>query len=125
MLSFRGFAQYVLFQILVDPTETSMRLNHLLATQPPFYDGETGKPFVFRQIPRSCFPPTLDPAAEELRRYVEKQRRNVQAWKEAREIENAWKPPMPSDDIYNNRMKSPDFLHANGAGRWNRRYHGF
>lgn len=122
MLSLRGFAQYVLFQILVDPTEASVRLNHLLTSLPPLIDGETRMPFIYRNIPRSCFPTMLDPAAEELRRYVEKQRRGVQAWKDTREIENSWKPPISGDDIYNNRMKSPDFLHMNGAGRWNGRF---
>jgi hypothetical protein len=125
VLSLRGFAQYVLFQILVDPTETSARLNHLLSSLPHLNDSETRMPFIYRQIPRGCFPPQLDPAAEELRRRVEKQRRNMQTWKETSQVENTWKPPMPGDDIYNNRMKSPDFLHMTGAGRWNSRYQGF
>lgn len=123
LLPRRGFEQYILFQILVDPTETSLRLNHLLALLPPLIDSETKQPFKYRHIPRSCFPPLLDPGAEELRRCIEKQRRGMQAWKEARDAENAWRPPMPGDNIYN-RTKSPDFMHMTGVGRWAGRFQG-
>lgn len=104
MLSRRGFEQYLLFQIRVDPTETSLRLNHLLQSLPPLLDSETKQTFTYRHIPRSCFPPLLDPAAEELRRSVEKQRRTLQARKDAREAEIAWREPVLSDDLYNKMM---------------------
>jgi hypothetical protein len=115
MLSRRGFEQYLLFQIRVDPSETSLRLNHLLQSLPPLIDSETKQTFTYRYIPRSCFPPLLDPVAEELRRSVEKQRRTLQIWKEARELENAWRQPMAADDLYN-KMMPGDFMHMNGAG---------
>jgi len=117
MLSRRGFEQYLLFQILVDPTETSLRLNHLLQSLPPLIDSETKQPFACRHIPRSCFPPLLDPAAEELRRSIEKQRRTTQAWKDAREVENARRQAVLGDELYNNRMPG-DFMHMNGGSAW-------
>lgn len=117
MLSRRGFEQYLLFQILVDPTETSLRLNYLLQSLPPLIDSETMHPFACRHIPRSCFPPLLDPAAEELRRSIEKQRRTTQAWKDAREVENARRQAVLGDELYNNRMPG-DFMHMNGGSAW-------
>ncbi len=115
MLSRRGFEQYIHFQIRMDPSETSLRINHLLQALPPLIDSETKQPFHYRHIPRSCFPPLLDPAAEELRRSVEKQRRTLQAWKEAREIENAWRAPVLGDDLYN-KMMPGDFRPMSAAG---------
>ena len=117
MLSRRGFEQYLLFQIQVDPTETSLRLNYLLQSLPPLIDSETTQPFAYRHIPRSCFPPLLDPVAEELRRSVEKQRRALQTWKDARELENAWRQPVLGDELYN-KMMPGDFMHMNGGSAW-------
>lgn len=113
LLSCRGFEQYLLFQILVDPTETSSRLNHLLQSLPQLIDSETKQPFKYRHIPRSCFPPLLDPVAEELRRSVEKQRRALQA----REFENAWRQPVVGGELYN-RMRPGDFMPMNGGSTW-------
>jgi hypothetical protein len=113
VLSRRGFEQYLLFQIQVDPTETSLHLNHLLQSLPPLVDSETKQQFAFRYIPRSCFPPLLDPVAEELRRSVERQRRTLQA----RESENAWGMPVMGDELYN--MTTPgDFMQMNGGSAW-------
>jgi hypothetical protein len=124
MLSRRGFEQYLLFQVRVDPTETSIRINHLLQSLPPLLDNETKQPFTYRHIPRSCFPPLLDPVAEELRRSVEKQRKTLQAWKDAREIENAWRQPALGDDLYN-KMMPGDFRPMSAAGwRTNGRFAG-
>lgn len=116
MLSRPGFEQYLLFQIQLDPTETSLRLNQLLKSLPPLIDSETKQPFVYQNIPRSCLPPLLDPTAEELRRSVEKQRRALQALKDARQIENAWRQPLLGDELYN-KMMPGDFMHMNG-GAW-------
>jgi hypothetical protein len=115
MLTRRGFEQYILFQIRVDPTETSIRINQLLQSLPQLLDSETKQPFTYRHIPRSCFPPLLDPAAEELRRLVEKQRRTLQVWKEARELENAWRQPALGDDLYN-KMMPGDFRPMSATG---------
>jgi len=113
VLTRRGFEQYLLFQIQVDPTETSLRLNHLLQSLPPLVDSETSQQFAYRHIPRSCFPPLLDPVAEELRRSIEKQRRALQL----REFENAWRFPVLGDEPYN-KMTPGDFMHMNGGSMW-------
>jgi hypothetical protein len=112
VLSRRGFEQYLLFQIQVDPTETYSRLNRLLQSLPPLIDSETKQQFVYRHIPRSCFPPLLDPMAEELRRSVEKQRRALQP----REFENLWRQPLLGDELYS---KMPgDYISMNGSSAW-------
>jgi hypothetical protein len=113
VLSRRGFEQYLLFQIRVDPTETSVHLNHLLQSLPPLIDSDTNQQFAYRYIPRSCFPPLLDPVAEELRRSVEKQRRALQA----REFENARRQSVLGDELYN-KMTPGDFMHMNSGSAW-------
>lgn len=68
-----GLEQYFLHQLLYDPEELCVRLNHLLAGLPRLSDPETGHPFEAQVIPRSCFPPGPSPEAVQAKRNMELQ----------------------------------------------------
>ncbi len=61
LLSRQGFEQYLMSLAMEDPSDLSTRLNNILLALSPLTDGETGRPFDARPIPRTCLPSSPDP----------------------------------------------------------------
>ncbi|PTD02081.1 hypothetical protein HYE67_007863 [Fusarium culmorum] len=81
--------QYFMSLALRAPEDLFVRLNRLMgALSIRLMDPKTGRPFEAR-IPRSCFPPDLDPEEEQKRMIAETQGRMCQAEVHARQVEQA------------------------------------
>jgi hypothetical protein len=61
LLSRRGLEQYFVSLAMEDPSGLSTRLNNILLALLPLTDGETGRPFEAKLIPRECLPSEPDP----------------------------------------------------------------
>jgi hypothetical protein len=62
LLSCDGLLGFIPFLIRHDPDSMQKAFNKVLG-EDPLLDPETGKPFLYKEIPRACFPAVPDPVA--------------------------------------------------------------